>query len=483
MALILSHFITLAFGASDRYPVIDVHVHLSGHPSTSKKERLAVDRDRAADIAVSHMDANHVRTSIVMPTPTTNARLDYRSLITQAKRYPERLMVLGGGALLNPMIQHTVPQQVTETQKRIFEARAESILRGGAIGFGEMAALHFSFFQQHPFENAPPDHPLFLLLADIAARHDVPIDLHHEIVLHEIPVPAKLRSRSKQNPRTVGPNVAALERLLAHNPGARIILSHSNDSTGHRTAETIRGLLERHPNMYMSLNVLPKFLFVENLPLKGSGDIHPGWKKLIEDLPDRFLIGSDQFYAESTDSIDVAFACGSCTKKDTATASLRWLKFLPPDVARKVAYENAEQVFRLNDRRKVMAAIRSDPRAPGSAETALGTSEQQFLREAEIRKVITGNTLNFTAPLNGREHFVYFDEGGSVVVGFADSPGKSVTKTWFINQKEMLCRTVGRHNANHCTHVEARGDDDKLTLSNASVSYEVKILRGRQLPK
>ncbi len=29
-------------------------------------------------------------------------------------------------------------------------------------------------------QSAPPDHPLFTLLADIAAKNDLPIDIHRE---------------------------------------------------------------------------------------------------------------------------------------------------------------------------------------------------------------------------------------------------------------------------------------------------------------
>ena len=55
----------------------------------------------------------------------------------------------------------------------------------GAAGFGEMAAEHFS--GGTPYQFAPPDHPLFLLLADIAARHDVPIDQHMNAVPRDGP--------------------------------------------------------------------------------------------------------------------------------------------------------------------------------------------------------------------------------------------------------------------------------------------------------
>ena len=37
-----------------------------------------------------------------------------------------------------------------------------------------MTAEHFSMTEKHPYEIAPPDHPLFLRLADLASRYDHP---------------------------------------------------------------------------------------------------------------------------------------------------------------------------------------------------------------------------------------------------------------------------------------------------------------------
>jgi hypothetical protein len=68
-----------------------------------------------------------------------------------------------------------------------------------------------------PYETAPPDHPLFLLQADIAAQRDVPIDLHMEAFPKRSPSPligtsilcpirrnpARTSLRSSAFPRTI----------------------------------------------------------------------------------------------------------------------------------------------------------------------------------------------------------------------------------------------------------------------------------------
>jgi len=81
----------------------------------------------------------------------------------------------------------------------------------GAAGFGEMAAEHFS--GGTPYQFAPPDHPLFLLLADIAARHDVPIDQHMNAVPRAMALPLDLSSPF--NHSQLHENTSAFERLLA----------------------------------------------------------------------------------------------------------------------------------------------------------------------------------------------------------------------------------------------------------------------------
>lgn len=328
-----------AVAAPPRIPVTDVHVHVHGHPSSTVKDRMKIDYAAAADEAIAQMDRNNVRFSVIMIPPAVHeGRFDDKGIVEQARRRPDRLAALGGGATLNPVIHKTPPTSVTDAIKRDFAKAAEETLRAGAIGFGEMSALHLSFFGQHPFEETPPDHPLFLVLADVAARNDVPIDLHTEIVPGDMPTPAKLLQLSKNNPQRIKSNLENFERLLAHNPKARIILDHSADATGGRKASVIRGLMQRYPNLYMSLNVLPAFPLLENLPLKGTGGIAPEWVELIKDFPDRFMVGSDQFYSPP---------CANCRTFNSVTATMRWIALLPDPLARKLADENPRRVFRL----------------------------------------------------------------------------------------------------------------------------------------
>ena len=267
-------------------PYTDAHTHFDEHDPAGSVRAIIQASPRE----------NMAKTYLLIPPDTVNPSggIDAAGILAAAKSYPGKLAVLGGGETLNSMIQQSVRSGDSGAVIQAkFRKRAEEILRMGAVGFGEMAAEHFA--GATPYQFAPPDHPLFLLLADIGAQHGVPIDLHMEAVPQAMPLPPDLKS--PPNPRQLHENISGFERLLAHNPRAKIIWAHlGSDGTGYRTADLCRRLLQKHPNLYMEIKLDPK------APGKNflmAGDmIKPEWLKLFEDFPDRFIIGSDQHYPE-----------------------------------------------------------------------------------------------------------------------------------------------------------------------------------------
>ena len=254
---------------------------------------------------------------------------DAEVILPAAKKYPDKLRVLGGGGSLNDMIiQAAATGDAGPAVQKRFKERAEELLNEGVAGFGEMAAEHFD--GATPYQYAPPDHPLYLLLADIAARHSVPIDLHMEAVPRDMPLPAGLKS--PPNPPRLHANIAAFERLLAHNARAKIIWAHAGaDGTGFRTPELCRRLLEAHPNLYMEIKTDPMAKGI-NYPL-ADGKIKPEWLKLFTDFPDRFVIGSDQHYPE---------AKGPEQRWQEAVLLFNQL---PADVRKKIGTENVAHIY------------------------------------------------------------------------------------------------------------------------------------------
>lgn len=333
-------FATSLFGNDEKTaptsaPYIDTHNHLFKHKDNA-------DFDGDADRAIEAMKKFRIGKMILSPPPYDNTQrgaYDYPAFLASLQRHPGSFAFLGGGGTLNVMIHaHAKKPTVTEALKKRFEAEASKILSAGALGFGEMSAEHFSFERGHPYQSVAPDHPLFLLLADIAAHNDVPIDLHMEAVPEEMLMPETERLDNGENPRRLSANIAAFERLLEHNPQARIIWAHAGwDNTGKRTAQLCKQLLQKHPNLYMSIK-LGKGAYEENNPVSETGEVKKEWLELFEKYPDRFIIGTDQFYVSATMPV----------KKEKRIDSMRrFLDVLPPDLAQQFGITNPRRIFNL----------------------------------------------------------------------------------------------------------------------------------------
>lgn len=333
-------------GGATGIPWIDTHVHLVGG-----RGRLGQDYAGAAAAALAVMDQMGIRKMVLMPPPQVHGDpppSDYDSFLAAIKPHPTRFAFLGGGGSLNPVLQEAASATtVGDSLRRRFEEKANEILREGAAGFGEMSVHHLSHMPGHPYESVPADHPLLLLLADIAARNDAVIDVHFDVVAEEMKSPEWLAS--SPNPPVLRANLAPFERLLEHNQNARIVWAHAgSDILGHWTVALSRRLLGKHPNLYMSLRLTPGRA-PQNHPLTPFRAIKPEWLSLLRDFPDRFVIGGDQFILSPAIrgwGPGTAFAQMSPIVRERTRALL---DALPPDLARKIGYENAVRLYKLKD--------------------------------------------------------------------------------------------------------------------------------------
>lgn len=328
VALSLSFPLAAAEGAAAKADegavLIDTHVH------AMRSSRRSPD----VSAILRTMDKFRVQLSILLPPPFPPGhpgRYGLRELEPIARAHPDRFAFVAGGESLNPMIHRTAPGEVTPEIVAEFRREAEAIARSGAAGFGELTAEHFSFGRgNHPYESTAPDHPLLLVLADVAAEHGMPIDLHMEAVPRDMPFPEHLAGG--RNPDTLKENISGFERLLARNRNARIIWAHAGwDMTGERTVPLMRALLARHSNLYMSVKLDPRGP-QRTSALDPAGAIRPGWLALLREFPDRFMAGSDQFHDEGEKRLARARAFADA---------------LPADIAGPVARENALRVYRL----------------------------------------------------------------------------------------------------------------------------------------
>jgi predicted TIM-barrel fold metal-dependent hydrolase len=306
-------------------PYIDGHTHIDQNHA-----------EEAVDLLLRAIDGlNGARVLIQTEPygPYNPTAWDLEKILPAVSKHPDKMRALAGGGTLNPMIIEAADKGTTTPEMlKKFRDKAEELLKMGAAGFGEMSIEHFSLPQSpvKDYEYAPADSPLMLLLADIAAEHNVPIDLHMEALPTDIPRPAGMQ---EPNPPMLHGNIAAFERLLAHNRNTKLIWAHAgSDNVGFRTPDLMRGLMQRHPNLYLEIKYDPGFPGKD--PPVADGKLKPEWLKLYQDFPDRFLIGSDQHFDPPA---TVPFA------RSQQNANL--LDQLPPDLRQKIAIDNPTRLY------------------------------------------------------------------------------------------------------------------------------------------
>ena len=144
------------------------------------------------------------------------------------------------------------------------------------------------------------------------------------------PVAKKLMQYAQQHELAVLAHVddVAIDLLMAHAPQARLIWAHTGIS-GAASAARVQTLLEQYPRLMGELSYRPGLVSAEGL-------LCPEWRALLLKYPDRFLIGSDTWVNQRWLYYD-----------GLMQGYRRWLGELPPDVARRIAWDNGARLFQL----------------------------------------------------------------------------------------------------------------------------------------
>ena len=115
-------------------------------------------------------------------------------------------------------------------------------------------------------------------------------------------------------------DAGAVEILAGLEPGVTVLWAHAGMSAG--PAEVGR-LVDAWPNLRVELAL--------RSDVAPGGQLDPAWRDLFVRHPERFLIGTDTW-------VPFRFA----EYVDVQSHARAWLRQLPPDVASRVASENAE---------------------------------------------------------------------------------------------------------------------------------------------
>lgn len=386
------------------FPYIDTHAHMEFRGARRISSVAA-----GVQAMIGEMDRLKIDKTILMPLPQgigTDVRLpfDYEELLPVLQSQPDRIRLLAGPGILGPIYFGKSPGALTDEDRRFFKAKAEQIAKLPFIsGFGEFGIVHLSIPMMgdlHPYEAVDADHPLLLLLAEVAAAHKLPIDVHFDLVPDDMSLPVYLINPNAldPNPRELKKNQDAFERLLKHNREAKIVWAHVGlEPLQSRTVEICRDLLKRHPNLYMSFRLQGGNSNAARFPaaaLSQSGGLKSDWANLIKEFPDRFVVGSDTFYTDKADRRG--------GNEEGRLNLHRLLTQLPPETARMVAQGNVYRIYRMQ--------IQIPPIATGQGNSAKSTGVMTGAADAASSPAIKGFAIDFKSSDLNQDGEIAVDE-------------------------------------------------------------------------
>ncbi|PYN50233.1 MAG: hypothetical protein DME00_06405 [Candidatus Rokuibacteriota bacterium] len=267
-----------AWSADYGGPLIDAHSHV---PNAT-----------AIDAYVAAMKRHNVLKVVLLGVGGLQKE-DTAWLTAASKKYPDR--VVAGLPLADP------PSESAASQLELQLDRGKPRL----IGEVHMRQVGRRLIDRDP------NSPAFGKILDVAAKFEVPIVIHYELT---------------------DAAETALDRALAAHRKSTIVLAHGGEGPPRR----LDRLLLRNPNLFVDLSGM----HFQRTPALASetGPLDPGWKALIEKMPDRFMIGVDVWAARLFEPamLDRLFMW-----------TRRILGELRLDVAERVAHRNAAKLYRL----------------------------------------------------------------------------------------------------------------------------------------
>jgi predicted TIM-barrel fold metal-dependent hydrolase len=233
-----------------------------------------------------------------------------------AEQHPGRFIPYGGNEPIRGFIAMEGERAYTLQSAAVVEylGQLDAALRDKRFkGIGELV-VNSTFSRFDKPSKYPADSPLMQRLWALSAKYGVPLSAHMDAT------PDSLEQ---------------MERLLASDRRGTWIWAHTGRLPAADPA-LLRRLLGAHPNLFCDLSGRESIRQIyRGDPIDEGGVLKPAWKALLEELPDRFVIGTD---------IDPA------TLKTYAEEIGYWrgiLAQLSPATAEKLAHRNAERLLKL----------------------------------------------------------------------------------------------------------------------------------------
>lgn len=304
----------------DALPLVDFHSHVQRRVSP---ERL-----------VTAMNASHVARVVLMPLyyrdgggAINDGEGSDEQALAFARAYPGRFIPFLG--MQRPeLLYDGIWRWPMGTGSRLLAESERKLRSGEFFGMGEF------MFRFYPYRTSlgnvavsdmryPPDSPLMHRFAELGAKYRVPLVMHCE----------------------AEPEFAdQMIRLVRAHPDTTFVWAHN---CGRSSAERIAAMFTELPNLYADLGLMmntggegygsywPHRTPWMHVIAAYDGTLLPEMSRLFEQFPERFTIGTDTAHARVYEYYDYR-----------ASLWRRFLKQLSPPAARKIAFENAERLFR-----------------------------------------------------------------------------------------------------------------------------------------
>jgi len=234
------------------------------------------------------------------------------------KVFGERWRVFGGQRehLAEIPQQHGVNalEDAEHPAMRQLVATLESDLKSGRYkGIGELLVnTRTSATRPDWRRKIRADSPGVKALLNLAAKYGLPVSIH-----------AQWDNDTAEQ----------MNRLAESNRNGVIFLAHCGTDA---SADQIRDFLSKNLNVYCDMSSRYDRSKAAGRTVYSAGWLEPSWKKLIEAMADRFTAGIDDVFSEAEYLHTVKAV------REGLLANLS------PEAAKKVAYENADRLFRIS---------------------------------------------------------------------------------------------------------------------------------------
>lgn len=195
--------------------------------------------------------------------------------------------------------------------KRAPDAVREALASGKFHGVGEI----------HVTDGVGPrlDSEIFNSILRTAAEFDVPVNLH-----------------------TNASSFEYMRRICTKHAKTKFIWAHA----GGLQAEGVGKLLANCDNVWVEFSARDHLKSVSGIPVADKdGRLREGWLALMQRYPGRFMVGSDPIWPVTEIDSWHTSDTGWQTVDEVYAYHRRWLTTLPDDLADRVRYRNAVELF------------------------------------------------------------------------------------------------------------------------------------------